>query len=107
MSKKMEINGKRFDVIKPRTCVPDAYHKDRRGRRSIWDFYRNPSKKKEDIWSAWKSWADSTPEVKDMRVTGANCDTFSIGAYYIDPDTEEILGYIKITKCYNRLYLFA
>lgn len=106
MTKTMTIGGERFEVIRPRKFEPDAYHRDYRGRRTLLDYYDRPSDIKQAIWQEWLDWERDNPEVYDMRVTSASGFAFTIGAYYVDTETGEIIGYFKITKDHNRLYLF-
>lgn len=106
MSKFIEVGGIGFEVIKPHKVDPSEYHKDYLGRRTLWDFYDRPSDIKVGIWEEWLDWESDNPEVRDMRVTSASCFMFTIGAYYVDPETDEIIGYFKITRDHNRLYLY-
>ena len=106
--KTLEIGGEVFEVIRSsKTEDMLKWHdRDYLGRKTLYDFYDNPSYYKERIWEDWREWqAQNWPMVSNMRVTGASCFTFSIGAIYSDPETREILGYFKITKDHNRLYL--
>ena len=106
--KTMEINGEVFEVIRSKCTVGmiDHHGHDYLGRRSLYDFYANPSMDKRDIWSNWCDWAAwSYPQVSNMYVTSASSFSFTIGAYYCDSETYEIIGYIRITKDHNRLYL--
>ena len=108
MGKYENIGGKDFEVIRSSKTqnMIDWHGKDYRGRRTLYDFYDNPSSAKVSIWEDWKEWAAQVyPRVYNMRVTGASCFTFSIGACAVDPETYEIIGYFKITKDHNRLYL--
>lgn len=104
----MEIGNEVFEIIRS-TKTEDMiiYHDcDYLNRKTLYDFYDNPSVYKECIWQEWLEWqAENWPMVSNMRVTGASCFTFSIGAIYSDPETYEVLGYFKITKDHNRLYL--
>ena len=105
MSKFIEINGETFEVIDTAKDV-DACHKDWRGRRTIWDFYNRPSDVKVNIYEMWMEWARRTDCVYDMRVTSASCFMFTLGAYYVDTGTDEIIGYFRITRDHNKLYIF-
>ena len=106
--KTMQIGNEVFEVIrsgKTEDMIAQHDH-DFLGRKTLYDFYDNPSIYKERIWEDWREWAaQNYPQVSHIRVTGASCFTFSIGAYYCDPETYEIIGYFKITKDHNRLYL--
>lgn len=106
--KTLAIGNEVFEVIRSsKTEDMISYHGcNLRGRKTLYDFYDNPSYYKERIWEDWREWqAENWPMVSNMRVTGASSFTFSIGAIYCDPETYEILGYFKITKDHNRLYL--
>lgn len=108
MSKYHEINGRLFEISRSKGTkqdVIDSHTYDYLGRRSLFDFYQQPSTAKEAIWAGWKNWAEHTDCVEDMRVKSANTFMFSIGAYYVNPDTGEIVGYFYITPAHNRLYL--
>lgn len=105
----IEINGEWFEVIHSKYTDDMIEHHDHdyRGRKTLYDFYDRPSDIKQRIWEDWLDWAAQTyPVVSNMLVTGASHFSFTIGAYYVDPDTNEIIGYIKITKDHNRLYLY-
>lgn len=109
MTKYQNIGGMYFEVIRSSKVddMLDWHNNDYLGRRTLYDFYDNPSAIKENIWDEWLGWqAANYPTVSNMRVTGASCFTFSIGAYYCDPETYEILGYFRITRNHNRLYLY-
>ena len=106
--KTMEIGGEVFEVTRSKKAeqMIKWHDHDYLGRKTLYDFYDNPSVYKVGIWEDWREWcANVYPTVCSMRVIGASCFTFSIGAYYCDPETYEIMGYIHITKDHNRLYL--
>lgn len=106
--KTMKINGEVFEVIRSKYTVDmiDHHGHDYLGRRSLYDFYDNPSRYKRGIWDEWLEWAaQSYPQVSNMYVTSATTFSFTIGAFYCDPETYEVIGYIKITKDHNCLYL--
>lgn len=106
--KTLEIGGEVFEVIRSgKTEDMISYHGcDRRGRKTLYDFYDNPGAEKRSIWKDWQEWAEQNyPVVHGMLVISASPWTFSIGAFYRDPETYEIIGYFKITKDHNRLYL--
>lgn len=107
--KRIEINGEWFEVIRSKYTddMIERHGADYRGRRTLYDFYDNPSAIKERIWDSWREWAaNSFPVVNNMLVISASHFAFTIGALYVDPDTYEVLGYFKITKDHNRLYLY-
>ena len=103
-----EIGGKCFEVHRSKHTeqMVERHDNDRLGRKSLYDFYNNPSEVKECIWVKWLLWANNCDCVYGMRVIGASCNFFSIGAYYVDPDTLEIIGYFHITAAHNYLYLY-
>ena len=106
MSKFIDINGKTFELINTKKEV-DLRHHDYLGRRTLFDFYDKPSEAKQAIWDEWLTWEHETPCVYDMRVTAASCYMFTLGAYFVDVKTDEIIGYFTITREHNRLYMFA
>ncbi len=108
MGKTMVIGGETFEVIRSRrTDDYVVWHTyDYFNRKTLYDFYKKPSQAKQDIWEYWLDWQRMNDCVDSMRVKSASCFTFTISAYYVDPDTYEIIGYFKITKSHNRLYLY-
>lgn len=106
MAKFIEINGEKFELINTKKPI-DERHKDYLGRRDLFDFYDRPSEAKQVIWDEWQTWERETPCVYDMRVTSASHFMFTIGAYFVDVKTDEIIGYFVITRDHNRLYMFA
>jgi len=106
--KYQEIGGNEFRVIRSEKTddMVERHGHDCKGRKDLYEFYKNPSAKKRNVWNKWREWASENDCVESMYVIGANCDTFSIGAYYVDVDTLEIIGYFYITATYNRLYLY-
>lgn len=103
MAKTMVIGGEYFEVIHT-SKFDDMDNRDYCGRRTLWDYYENPSDIKEEIYAEWMQWECETPEVYDLRVTSASCFMFTLGGWYVDPETGEILGYIRITRDHNRVY---
>ena len=106
--KTLEIGGEFFEVIRSKMTeqMIECHNHDYLGRKTLYDYYVNPSAIKIGIWEDWREWqAENWPMVSNMRVTSASCSTFSIGAIYSDPETYEVLGYFRITKEHNRLYL--
>lgn len=88
--KTLEIGGEVFEVIRSaKTENMITYHDcDYLNRKTLYDFYDNPSYYKERIWEDWREWqAQNWPMVSNMRVTGASRFIFSIGAIYSDPET--------------------
>lgn len=106
--KTLEIGGEVFEVIRSSKTEDMIYYHgcDRRGRKTLYDFYDKPSTEKRTVWKDWEEWqAQNYPMVYNMLVISASQWTFTIGAFYRDPETREILGYFRITKDHNRLYL--
>lgn len=99
------INGERFTVkridiyklAKMRSFCIINYCDD------IHKAYDRPSSKKVGIWQEWREWLKSADGVYNMRITGYNCNYFTIGALYDNVEGEH--GYIKITYANNWLYL--
>ena len=76
-----------------------------KGQFDIYDVYERPSRAKVEIFEEWQEWFWMTKCAVDMVITSASCQTFSLMAYYIDPDTDEILGILHITKNHNNLMM--
>ena len=104
--KTKEIGYEVFEVIRSKhTQGYINYHLRNYDERDLFDFYENPSYIKQRIFNEWYDWFVDNPCVDKLEVTCGSCFTFSIGAIYINPVTYEILGYFRITKDHNRLYL--
>lgn len=104
--KTLEIGGEFFEVIRSKhTDGYINYHLRNYDERDLFDFYENPSYIKQRIFNDWYDWFVDNSCVDKLEVIGGSCFTFSIGAIYCNPETYEILGYFRITKDHNRLYL--
>ena len=74
-----------------------------KGQFDIYDVYERPSRAKVEIFEEWFDWFCMTKEAANLVIASAGCQTFSLMAYYIDPETDEILGIFHITKDHNYL----
>lgn len=102
MSKYMDINGERFQVIKPRNHKPalaNPYF-----MRDLWDCYERPSGTKEAIYNEWYDWYKTDDRLSEFGVTSYNTFSFTLGCVFDDPETG-VAGYISITPAHNRLYI--
>ena len=91
-----------FEVIKPRTQYDYKAIYGIGDENEIFHHYTKPSQTKQEIWCDWVQWARDTKGVVGLRISGANCMSFSIKGWYIENENEY---YIWITKSHNRLYL--
>ena len=104
--KTLKIGDEVFEVIcSKHTQGYINYHLRNYDERDLFDFYENPSYIKQTIFNEWYDWFVDNYCVDKLEVVGGSCFTFTIGALYIDTETLEILGYFRITKDHNRLYL--
>ena len=106
--KTLNINGVEFEVHHTKhinryfNAQNYAWNK---GQFDIYDVYNRPSRAKVEIFNDWFDWFCMTKEAANLVITSANCQTFSLMAYYIDPETDEILGILHITKEHNNLMM--
>lgn len=75
MNKKLEINGKIFEVIKKKN--KPVYCLDRCAGEDLFSYYKNPSPYKMDIYNSWLQFAKENG-MRSFGVTGANCFKFSL-----------------------------
>lgn len=107
MSETRYISGEWFEVIHSKyTDDMIKHHMKNFACRDLSDFYDKPSDIKKGIYHEWWNWYFESDYVDLFEVVSGSCFTFSIGAIYVDPDTREVLGYFKITKDHNKLFLF-
>ena len=106
MTKYMEINGMDFEVIKPRKWnVKAAIERlAREPRKDLYSHYERPSAKKVGIWNKWLDWALESP-VNALTVSSASPFQFTINGILYNPETDEDIGLLHITKAHNRLYI--
>ena len=102
-----KINGVYFETIKSKkTEAMINYHDKNFNHRDLSDYYEKPSEAKRAIYTDWIRWyleADET--IYNFEITSANTFGFTFGGLFVDSETFEIIGYIRITKEHNRLYL--
>ena len=104
MTKYQNINGVNFEVVKSK--YTDSMIKNHKNALRLSDFYETYSYRKRIIEEEWREWASGAPNVCGIGVQSANTFSFTMGAWYIDTITLEIIGYIQITPCHERLYLY-
>lgn len=104
MKKQIEINGEMFEIIRSKYTqnMIENHWKNYSGR-TLDNFYQKPSEIKKAIYADWREWS-SDPQIWAFEVISGNWNNFSIGAIFRDEHGNEI-GYIKITKSHNYLYL--
>ena len=105
MTKYTNINGMNFITIhsgKTESMINE--HFNRYKGRDLMQVYGKCSKEKKDVYYKWREWLQKTDEVTDFDIISASRYTFTLGAIYRDVNNTPI-GYIRITKGYNRLYL--
>lgn len=102
------IGGYCFEVIRSKHTdrMIEQHGYDYLNRTSLYDFYDNPSSYKIAIWDEWQEWYKNNDCVTNLAVIAGSTYAFTIGAFYIDPETLEILGYFRITRDHNYLYLY-
>lgn len=106
MTKYTTINHESFETIKSsKTKDMIKRHIDNFESCDLFAYYENPSVIKQRIYDEWYDWYLDCYNVGYFEVTSANTFNFTFGAIYYDENTEEIIGYIQITKCHNKLYL--
>ena len=106
MTKYTEINGKRFETHY--SCVAKELcrtHKALYSGKDLLRCYGRPSDKKRAIYNEWREWFAKCDEVNYMEIVSHSRYAFTLGAIYGNPDTGETLGYVKITKSHNQLFL--
>ena len=104
MKKQMEINGKMFEVIKSKyTEKMIENHWKNYSSKTLDYYYQKPSEIKKEIYAYWRDWS-SDPCVWAFEVISGSCSCFSLGAILKNEHGYDI-GYIKITKAHNYLYL--
>ena len=103
MTKYKDINGKKFRVIRSKYTQGMIY--SHQANVTLDDVYGTYSYAKRCIEFDYRTWASETPEVMGIGVKSHNCFTFTMGAWYVDTETLEIIGYISITPAYDTLYL--
>lgn len=105
MKKSKELNGVVFEVVKSKhTQDMIDFHREYE-RKDLCQCYANPSEAKREIYTEWVNWAFGMfPDVWNFGITSYNQQTFTLGGILYSED-DEIIGYLKITKAHNRLYL--
>lgn len=104
MTKFMEINGEMFEVIKSK-YTPELIERHWKyySGRTLDHYYQKPSAIKKAIFEEWRDWS-SDPCVWAFEVISGSHFFFSLGAILKNEHGYDI-GYIKITKAHNYLYV--
>lgn len=99
-----EINGEQFETVKSKHAekMIENHMKYYNGR-TLNNYYQKPSQIKKKIYEYWREWAID-PHIWAFEVINGSCFMFSIGAIYRN-DLGDAIGYIRITKDHNRLFL--
>ena len=103
MTKYTTINGVEFETYKSKYTQGLI---DNHKTKTLWQCYEKPSKIKESIYYDWLEWFEQTDNVYEFGITSSCWNNFTLGGIVFDKETGEDIGYIRITKCHNRLYLF-
>ena len=107
MIKYTEIGGIAFETIKSsKTQDMIDYHVKNFACRDLSDFYVKPSDIKKRIYEEWREWYLNTDGVYRFEVTSGSSHVFTICAIYRDEETLDAIGFIRITKGHDRLYVF-
>lgn len=103
--KTININGVLFELC-------NATNVNRHGRfirgaayDEIYEVYGRPSLAKVDIWHAWCDWcSECNAKIGScgLRISGHNCNTFSI---FGNVTFEGHVYHLFITRCHNRAYM--
>lgn len=107
MTKYTTLCGVDFETIKSKkTQQMIDVHCERWPRySSLADCYDRPSDAKRAIYDEWMQWSyDMFPDVSQFGITSYNTFDFTLGGLLFDSD-DNLLGYIRITKAHNYLYL--
>lgn len=104
MKKEIEINGEMFEIIRSK-YTPELIenHWKNYSGKTLDNFYQKPSEIKKAIYADWREWA-SDPCIWAFEVISGSHFCFSLGAI-LKNDKGYDIGYIKITKAHNYLYL--
>ena len=102
MTKYTTINGVDFETYKSKVTKQNIWHNPKR----LDECYDRPSEYKIEIYYDWLDWFDQTENVYSFGITSYNIYQFTLGGVLFDLETGEDIGYIKITRDHNRLYLF-
>lgn len=104
MRKQIEINGEMFEIIKSKytTKLIENHWKNYSGKTLDY-YYQKPSEIKKAIYSEWREWSSDLC-IWAFEVTSGNAFAFSLGAILKNEHGNDI-GYIRITKAHNYLYL--
>lgn len=107
MTKYTEIGGIAFETIKSsKTQGMIDYHVQNFSYKDLFDIYAKPSDIKKRIFEEWREWYLNTDGVYRFEVTSGSSHAFTICAIYRDVETLDVIGFIRITKDHNRLYVF-
>ena len=106
MTKYTEINGIQFETHKSKYAYKAVKRiKENYNGKDLYSYYEKPSAIKQEIWREWRIWAFETQCISQFEVCSGSCFKFAIHGIYYDLKTLKPLGFIYITKTYNRLYL--
>lgn len=98
--KRLTVNGRDFEVIKPRTQISDEYVKKCAGK-DLLSVYDRPSYSKQSIYTDWLRWAMEDDKISFFGVTRGNTYKFTLVFIYTDGE-DKYVG--SITDCHNKLY---
>ena len=105
MSKITVLNDETFETIKSKKTMNYINYLDNHLHKDLYDCYERPSNIKQEIYNYWMNWCyEMFPNVSMFGITSYNTFCFTLGGILYD-DNDNILGYIEISKCHNRLYL--
>ena len=106
MTKYTEINGIYFETHKSKHAQNMIYcHLKHYSNKDLYNHYEKPSDLKIAIYNEWLDWyLENDSSLAFFEVTNASIFQFTIGCILLN-DKNEYIGYIRITKEHNYLYL--
>ena len=105
MTKYTDINGIDFETHKSKYTKSMIEKHLNKPIKLLDDCYEKPSSTKRAIYNGIHRLFGNTKNITRLSVTSYNTFAFTMSALYLDEITGEIIGYIRITKDHNILYI--
>lgn len=105
MTKYTDICGIDFETHKSKHTKQMIENHLNRPIKTLNNCYKKPSATKQTVYNGIRNLFGDCRQISRLSVTGHSCDFFTMGALYLDDETGEIIGYMKITKDRNYLYI--